>query len=79
MEIDEKVAEEMGYKIFHGVLIEKEKKVSFTVYKSFPEIKVGDWFNCLDREDFEQKYCVEKIIDGIYFFKKVWYDHEKGE
>ena len=58
----------------NGILIDTGKKVRFCQYIDLPQMKVGEWFNCLDKKDLEQAYCLEEIKDGIYYFKKVRYD-----
>lgn len=57
-----------------GILINTEKKVKFCQYVDLPQMKVGEWFSCLDNKDLEQMYRLEKIENGVYYFKKVWYD-----
>lgn len=57
-----------------GILIDTEKKVKFCQYVDLPQMKMGEWFNCLDKKNLEQMYRLEKIENDVYYFKKVWYD-----
>lgn len=65
------------YKRYRGVLVESGKRISFTQYLGLPELKIGDWCNCLDKKDLHQKYCLIEVDENeIYYFKKVFYENE---
>lgn len=61
---------------YDGILMETGERVRFTQYVDVQKMGVGEWCNCIDKKNLEQKYCVENIKNGVYYFKKVWYDEE---
>ena len=55
-----------------GILIDTNKKIKFSRYTDIP-MDIGNWFNCVNKKKPEQKYRLEKIENGIYYFKEVEY------
>ena len=58
------------YKWYSGLLIDKNENVRFIQYTCQRKLKVGDWVNCIDKSDLEQKYCVTRINGDFYYFEK---------
>lgn len=54
-----------------GILIDTGKRVKFCQYVDLPQMKVGEWFNYLDKENLKQIYRLEEIKNSIYYFNKV--------
>ncbi len=59
--------------IIMAILLPSKKRVKRTRYIGYT-VKEGDWFNCVDPDNLEQKYKVVKIIGENYYLYPTEYE-----
>ncbi len=62
-----------GFVKIKATILPSKKEVKRTYHKDFP-MNEGEWFNCIDPENLEQKFKLVKIIGKNYYFYPVEYE-----